>query len=389
MDALCSFEPRYDAVIIGARCAGAATALLLARSGAKVLVVDRQSYGSDTLSTHALMRGGVLQLTRWGLIPAIKAAGTPPIRTTTFHYGSEAIGIAIKPEHGVECLYAPRRTLLDRLLVDAARKAGADVRHGVSLSELQFGSDGRVVGVMLKDASGTSKTVRCDIVIGADGRQSTVARLVNARAYVEGMNASGVVFGYYESLARDGSHWHFAKGAAAGVIPTNSGHCVFAAVPAQRFAAAFGSGLPRGFHQVLEACSPELRADVEGARLTGHLRGFGGTRAYLRDAQGPGWALVGDAGYFKDPLTAHGITDALRDADLLSRAIVDGGTRALAAYQRDRDALSLPFLRTTDAIASFSWELDDVSRLHAALSAAMKEEVEHIASLARSPSLAA
>src|SRR5262245_42649283 len=178
MNTLCNFEPRYDAAIIGARCAGAATALLLARSGAKVLVVDRQAYGSDTLSTHALMRGGVLQLTRWGLIPDITAAGTPAIRSTTFHYGSEAIRVAVKRDHGVECLFAPRRTVLDRLLVDAARQAGAEVRHGVLLSELLFASDGRVIGASLEDAGGSSMTVRADIVIGADGRQSTVAQLV-------------------------------------------------------------------------------------------------------------------------------------------------------------------------------------------------------------------
>jgi len=390
METLYGLEPRYDAVIIGARCAGAATALLLARSGAKVLAVDRQAYGSDTLSTHALMRGAVLQLTRWGLVPEIEAAKTPPIRATTFHYGSEAIRVDIKPEHGVACLYAPRRTVLDRLLVDAARKAGAEIRHGVFLSELLFGPHGRVVGVVLKNASGTSTTVDCDIAIGADGRQSTIAQLANASAYVEGVNASGIVFGYYENLARDGSHWHFAKGVAAGVIPTNTGHCVFAAVPARRFSATFRGDVMRGFLQALEASSPEVRADVERARLIGRLRGFGGAPAHLRHSQGPGWALVGDAGYFKDPLTAHGITDALRDAELLSRAIVHGGARALAAYQRERDALSLPFLRTTDAIASFSWDdLDEVKQLHADLHVAMKAETNHVASFSQLPSLAA
>src|SRR5215475_7522309 len=105
MDTIHSLEPRYDAVIIGARCAGAATALLLARSGAKVLVVDRQADGSDTMSTHALMRGAVVQLNRWGLIPGVTAAGTPAIRSTTFHYGDEAINVDIKPEHGVDCLF--------------------------------------------------------------------------------------------------------------------------------------------------------------------------------------------------------------------------------------------------------------------------------------------
>jgi flavin-dependent dehydrogenase len=389
VDTLYSFEPRYDAVIIGARCAGAATALLLARSGAKVLMVDRQAYGSDTLSTHALMRAAVLQLTRWGLIPALAAAGTPAIRSTTFHYGSEPIRVDIKPEHGVECLLAPRRTVLDRLLVDAARNAGAEVRHGVLLSDLLFASDGRVIGVSLKDAGGSSMKLRTDIVIGADGRQSTVAQFVNARAYVEGSNASGIVYGYFENLPRDGLHWHFAQNAAAGVIPTNAGHCIFAAVPAQRFSATFRGDIRRGFLKVLEASSPDLRADVERGTLIGRLRGFGGAPSYLRQCHGAGWALVGDAGYFKDPLTAHGITDALRDADLLSRAIVAGGTRGLAAYQRERDALSLPLLRTTDAIASFSWDLHEVKQLHADLSAAMRAETKHVAGLSRLPSLAA
>ncbi len=125
MQSLIPFRPRYDAVIVGARCAGAATALLLARAGAKVLLVDRQAYGSDTMSTHALMRGGVLQLHRWGLLPMVMAEETPEIRCATFHYGQEALRLSIKAEHGVSYLCAPRRTVLDRVLVDAARRAGA------------------------------------------------------------------------------------------------------------------------------------------------------------------------------------------------------------------------------------------------------------------------
>jgi menaquinone-9 beta-reductase len=389
MDALYRLESHYDAVIIGARCAGAATALLLARSGAKVLLVDRQAYGSDTMSTHTLMRGAVVQLNRWGLIPSLVAAETPVIRSTTFHYGDEAIRLDIKPDHGVDFLFAPRRTVLDPLLVDAAREAGAEVRHGVALSELQFASSGRVNGASLRDAGGACMTVRADIVIGADGRQSTIARLVNAKAYIEGFNASGVVFGYYEDLDRDGLHWHFAKNVAAGVIPTNSGHCVFAAVPAAQFAATFRGDVMNGFLRVLGANCPGLRADVERGALIGRLRGFGGAPDYLRQCHGAGWALVGDAGYFKDPLTAHGITDAFRDAELLSRAVAIGSTQALGAYQHERDALSLPLLRITDAIASFSWDLDEVKQLHAALSAVMKAEANHIASLSQLPSLAA
>jgi 2-polyprenyl-6-methoxyphenol hydroxylase-like FAD-dependent oxidoreductase len=389
MNGLHSLDSHYDAVVVGARCAGAATAFLLARSGAKVLVVDRQPYGSDTMSTHALMRSAVMQLTRWGLIPKIAAAGTPAIRSTTFHYGNEAIRVDIKPDHGVDFLLAPRRTVLDPLLVDAAREAGAAVRHGVALSALQFASNGRVIGASLRDGSGACRTVRSDIVIGADGRQSTVAQLVNSRAFVEGFNASGLVFGYFADLDRDGLHWHFAKNAAAGVIPTNAGHCVFAAVPASQFVTTFRGDVTRGFLQALASSFPELRADVGRATLISRLRSFGGATSYLRQCHGAGWALVGDAGYFKDPLTAHGITDALRDARLLSRGIVDGGTRGLEAYQRERDALSVPLMRATDAIASFSWDLDEVKQLHADLSAAMKAEANHIANLSPLASLAA
>jgi len=341
------------------------------------------------MSTHALMRGGVLQLKRWGLVPGISAAGTPAIRSTTFHYGSEAIRVAIKPEHGVDCLYAPRRTVLDRQLVDAARSAGADVRHGVVVTELLFAPDGRVTGVTLRDANGSHTAICAGIVIGADGRQSTVASFVKARTDVECANAAALVFGYFENLEQDGSHWYFGANCAAGVIPTNGGHCVFAAVPAERFSATFRGDITGGFLQVLDASGPGLRARVEHGSPIGRLRGFGGTRGFLRQCHGAGWALVGDAGYFKDPLTAHGITDALRDAELLSIAVANGSTRALEIYQRERDALSVPFLRITDAIASFSWSLDEVQALHMQLSALMNAEAAHIAGFTRSPSLAA
>jgi 2-polyprenyl-6-methoxyphenol hydroxylase-like FAD-dependent oxidoreductase len=389
MTGLQSLDSRYDAVVVGARCAGAATAFLLARSGAKVLVIDRQPYGSDTMSTHALMRSAVMQLTRWGLLPRIMAAATPAIRATTFHYGDEAIRIDIKAEHGVDFLLAPRRTVLDPLLVDAAGEAGAAVRHGVALSELQFASNGRVAGVSLRDGSGACRTVRADIVIGADGRQSTVAQFVNAKTLVEGSNACGIVFGYFAGLDRDGLHWLYAKNAAAGVISTNAGHCVFVAVPSSQFAATFRGDVTRGFLQVLASSFPELRAAIDRATLIGRLRGFAGAASYLRQCHGAGWALVGDAGYFKDPLTAHGITDALRDAQLLSRAIADGGTGGLEGYQRERDELSLPLLRASDAIASFSWDLDEIKHLHADLSAVMKAEANHVANLSPLPSLAA
>lgn len=377
-----SFAPRYDVVIVGARCAGAATAFLLARAGAKVLLVDRQSRGSDTMSTHALMRAGVLQLQRWGLLPMLASQGTPEISSTTFHYGPESVRVVMKPEHGVEHLYAPRRTVLDPILVDAAEKAGADVRHGVSLSGLQFDSSGRVVGACLTHDADRQVGVAAALVIGADGRQSMVARLAAAETYLESRSSSTCVYGYFDGLPDDGLHWYFEHGAAAGVIPTNHGlHCVFAAVPQHRFASAFRGDVDRGFSSTLAACSPDLAGAVGRASIVGRLRGFAGAKGFLRRPHGPGWALVGDAGYFKDPLTAHGITDALRDAQLLAHAVLAGEERAMAAYQKERDVLSIPIFEVTDAIASFEWTLDTVKALHTRLSAAMKAETGALAQM--------
>src|SRR5215213_1178579 len=175
------FEPHYDAVIVGARCAGAATAMLLAQAGLRVLAVDRQSYGSDTLSTHALMRPAVMQLSRWGLLQPLIRSGAPVIASTTFHYGDQEVTVPIRPEPDIPGLIAPRRTVLDRMLVDAARAAGATVLHDTPVHDLVFDPHGRVRGVLLRDAAGQTCTVSADLVIGADGLGSFVARKVEAR----------------------------------------------------------------------------------------------------------------------------------------------------------------------------------------------------------------
>jgi flavin-dependent dehydrogenase len=370
-----SSKPSYDAVIVGARCAGAATALLLARRGLKVLVVEKRSYGSDTLSTHALMRGGVLQLARWGVLDDIRAAGTPAVRTTTFHYDDEAVEVAIKPGNGVEALYAPRRHLLDRSLVDAARKSGAEIRFETAVVAVLRSDAGRVCGVSLRDAAGELATVRCGIVIGADGLRSTIAREIGALPYRTGAHATAVIYSYWGDAPVGGYHWHFRSGVSAGAIPTNDGEtCIFVSVPADRFKSDISRDVPGGYCRLLARAAPDLSAALADARLVEPLRGFGGERGYMRQSFGPGWALVGDAGYFKDPLTAHGITDALRDADLLAEAVARGSDAALADYQRQRDALSSDLFETTDAIASFSWDLEQVKELHVRLNNAMKAE---------------
>jgi putative flavoprotein involved in K+ transport len=374
--------PSYDAVIIGARCAGAATALLLARQGLSVLVVDRGQYGTDTLSTLAIMRGGVLQLQRWGVLERLHAAGTPIIRSTSFQYGDEVIDIQIKPRGGVEGLLAPRRTLLDAALVDEARASGAEVAYGVRLLEILRGSGGRVQGVVVEDRLHGARPVSASIVIGADGMKSTLARLVGSEPYHLGRHAGAVIYGFWSGLDANGVQWLYRPGVSAGVIPTNDGQTlVFAAMPVPRFLREAQGDLAGSHAHVVEEASPRLADALRRGRRVGRLHGFAGHPGFIKRSWGPGWALVGDAAYFKDPITAHGITDALRDADLIARAVGAGSDAALADYQAERDELSMGLFAITDDIASFDWDLQTLQERHLALSDEMNREVLRLSAL--------
>jgi flavin-dependent dehydrogenase len=370
-------DKAYDALVVGARCAGAATAMLMARQGMRVLLIDRGGYGTDIISTHALMRGGVLQLQRWGILSRLQEAGTPPVRETTFHYGDESIAVAIKPSAGIDALYAPRRTLLDSMLVDAAREAGATVRHGHTLVSLTQQSDGRVCGATVLDLDGNTVQIAADLVVGADGVCSSVARLAGTQTNVQARHTTAVIFGYFPGIKLAGYQWWYRPGVGAGAIPTNRGrHCVFVALSPERLRRGSPSHDRTAlFKEALRETDLELTAKVAAAKPDSPLSVFAGRRGFLRQAHGPGWALVGDAGYFKDPLTAHGITDALRDAELLARAAYAG---TLSEYAATRDRLSLPLFEVTDAIAALDWDLERVKALHQLLNQAMREEVEHL-----------
>ena len=376
------FSKRYDAVVVGGRVAGASTAMLLARAGCKVLLIDRQAYGSDRLSTHALMRGAVTLLSDWGVLPSLMAQDTPAVRQTSFIYAGEAVTLDIKPDGYTDCLIAPRRTVLDRKLADAAETSGAEVRHGTALRELVFDRHGRVIGCVIANQDGAHTTVGAGIVIGADGRQSSVARLTGAETYRQGVTASGCVYGYFEGMPDRGFEWYFGDGVAAGAIPTNHGqHCVFVSAASHRFASLFRDDIRAGFVRVCAANSPELAEAVKSARLCERLKGFGGQPGYFRQSFGEGWALVGDAGYFKDPITAHGITDAFRDAFLLARAITGGQPEGLAGYQALRDELSADLFDITESVAAYDWDMPAVQAMHYRLSRAMKSEAEVLNSM--------
>jgi flavin-dependent dehydrogenase len=375
----------HDVIIVGARCAGSATAMLLARRGLRVLVLDRARYGSDTLSTHALMRGGVLQLQRWGLLDEIVVAGTPPVTRVVFHYPDEITPITLKPAAGVRALYAPRRTVLDRVLADAAIAAGADVRFGVTVTELLRDDTGRVTGVAGHEPDGRRFLASAPLTVGADGIRSLVAREAGAPVIRTARSAgSAFLYGYWDDLPVDGYEWLYAPGSSAGMIPTNDGQTgVFVgATPTQMKTARQAGTAQHAFGMLLATVSPAAAERVSAARAPQRLRGFAGMPGYLRQSWGQGWALVGDAGYFEDPLSTHGITDALRDAELLDSAVADihSGTAteatALAGYQRTRDALAGRLFGTVETIASFTWTVPQLRRLLLEASSAMSEQVE-------------
>jgi len=381
---------RYDVVIAGARCAGAPTAMLLARRGLRVLAVDPVRYGADTLSTHALMRGAVLQLHRWGVLEAVRASGTTAITTTTFHYGAETIEVRIEPRNGVDALYAPRRTVLDPILVDAALEAGAEVVHGRSVVDLIRDDAGRVRGARISGADRATTDVVADLVIGADGMRSRVARILDAEVDYTVPHAACSIYGYWRGVPFEGNHWFYDPGVSIGTIPTNDdATCVFALIPQSRFRERREEGIDVLFHEAVGRVSPELAAVVSAEPAdaapengaTGKLRAFAGSPGFLRRAAGPGWALVGDAGYFRDPITAHGISDALREAELLSRAITRDGDDGLRTYQTERDARVRGLLDVTHRISSFDWNLKQAKELHLELNRQMKAQVEVLLAL--------
>jgi flavin-dependent dehydrogenase len=381
-----AMDTRYDAIIVGARVAGASTAMLLARAGLRVLVIDRARPGTDTLSTHAFMRGGVMQLSRLGLLDELIAAGTPAIHRTVIRYGETEETVDIRPGPHVPALFAPRRSLLDRVLIDAAIRVGADVRFQTSLTGLLRDDDGRVIGIEAADRWGQRLVAHAPLTIGADGLRSRVAREVGVLTYESGTNASAMVVGYWSGVQVEGYQWLYGTGMSAGIIPTNDGQvCVWAGTPSSGFERQRREpGL--GLHRILHTVAPDWSQALSRGHQHGPVRGFPGVQGFLRQPWGRGWALVGDASHFKDPLTTHGMTDALRDAELLARAILsaDGADHldhALAGYQDLRDALAHELLLLSDRAAGYDWDMAQLRRLLLAVSRAMRPELQYLLAL--------
>ena len=364
----------YDAIVVGARVAGAPTAMLLARAGARVLLVDRAQRGSDTQSTHALMRGAVLQLRRWGLLDRLIAGGTPPVRATTFRYGDSRIRVDVKPRDGIDALYGPRRTVLDPLLVAAAEEAGVETWFGARVTALLRGDRDRVSGVRFRSADGSTRTFTSDIVIGADGAESFVARSAGAPITRRGHASSATIIGYVDGLLTDSFEWAYRPGSFAGYVPTDGGQtCVAAAMTSEGFRATGRRDVRAVAVSILREFSPDVADLVADPAV--RLTSFPGRPGFFRRATGPGWALVGDAGHWKDPAGAHGITDALRDAELLASAVIAGET---ASFEAERDRIAVPFFDTLERLTRFDWTLDELGPIHLQLAADMSAQLKEV-----------
>jgi flavin-dependent dehydrogenase len=353
---------RHDVVIVGARVAGAATAMLLARLGHDVVVVDQASFPSDTVSTHAIARSGVVQLRRWGLLEAVLDSGAPAIRQVTFHAGGESVSRTIKHKAGVDLVVAPRRYVLDTLIAAAAQRASADLRTGVTVTGVQRDSRGRVVGISGHDRAGAAIDLCGRFVIGADGLRSQVARAAGA-AISQGRPAGGAAqYAYYAGIPWAGMELFVAERSFAGVFPTHQGQaCIWLCTPAADAKAARRRAGSReaAFGELLERCAPQLAGQLRHARRTSPVRGMLRQPNQVRQAFGPGWALAGDAGYYRDAITAHGISDAFRDAEFLAVALdqalnADAEERtALARYQQQRDQALREIFDITCRLAAY------------------------------------
>jgi 2-polyprenyl-6-methoxyphenol hydroxylase-like FAD-dependent oxidoreductase len=360
----------YDAIIVGARCAGSPTAMLLARKGYRVLLVDRATFPSDTVSTHVIHPMGAAALARWGLGDRLAATGCPPIDTYAFDFGPFTLS-GSPGTVDARVAYCARRTVLDKLLVDAAAEAGAEVREGFTVEEVMV-ENGVVVGIKGHSKGGDSLREQARLVIGADGRHSLVAQAVQPEQYNERPALLAAYYTYWSGLPMDGRFETYIRA-----------HRGFAAAPTHDGLTLTVGGWPyaefeankkdvEGHFLKMFDLAPEFAARIGKAKRVAPFAGAVVTN-FFRKPYGPGWALVGDAGYNKDPITAQGITDAFRDAGLCAAAADQAfaGARpfndAMDEYQRTRDQHALPMYEFTCQLATLEPPPPEMQQLFGAI----------------------
>ncbi|HEX7195289.1 MAG TPA: NAD(P)/FAD-dependent oxidoreductase [Candidatus Limnocylindria bacterium] len=362
---------QYDVIVVGGRCAGSATAMLLARAGYRVLVVDKTTFPSDTISTHILHPPGVAALKRWGLLDRLATTGCPPFADYSFDFGPFRIAGSPGADDGASEAFCPRRTVLDYLLVEAAVAAGAELRERFSVDDLLV-ENGRVAGVRGHGAGGKAVTERARVVVGADGRRSLVAKAVRASRYHEQPTIAVAYYAYWSGLPADGFEAYIRPPRAFGVAPTNDDlTMVTVNWPRAEFAANRGDiegTCLKAFELV-----PEFAKRIRSATRETRYTGTGDLPNYFCKPYGPGWALVGDAGQHKDPITAQGISDAFQDAEALVAALDAtlsgrrGYDEAMDQYQGARDERALPMFEFTCDLARLQPPPPEMQQLLAAV----------------------
>jgi flavin-dependent dehydrogenase len=365
----------YDAIVIGARCAGSPTAMLLARKGYRVLLVDRATFPSDMIWTHIVHPLGVTALSRWGLLDRLVATGCPAIDTYSFDFGPITITGSPGPAEA-PVAYCPRRTVLDKLLVDAAVEAGAEVREGFTVDRLLH-EDGRVVGIEGRFADGTSSTERAAVVVGADGRNSPAADAVAAERYHERPPLMAAYYAYWSGLPMHGRFETYIRpNCGFGVAPTHHGLTMLIVGWPQAQLESVKRDIEGRYLSVIDL-APEFARRLQGARRETRFVGAAMPN-YFRKPYGPGWALVGDAGYLKDPITGQGILNAFRDAERCVRALDEffAGAHpyneAMADYQHDRDQHVLPMYEFTCQLATLEPPPPEMQQLLGAITGNQK-----------------
>lgn len=345
----------YDAIIVGGRCAGSPLAMLLARKGYDVLVVDRATFPSDTISTHLVHPLAVAALERWGVLDRVRATGCPPITRYAFDFGPITIEGSPGPDDSAFSL-SPRRIVLDKILVDAAAEAGAEVREGFTVENVVT-RDGAVVGITGHGRDGATVTERARVVIGADGRHSKVAEAVGPDHYNERPPLLAVYYAYFSGIPMNGRFETYvrpSRGFAA--MPTNDDLTLIAGGWPHAEFEANKVDIEGNWMKMLDL-APEFAERVRGANRETKFVGAS-LPNFFRKPYGPGWGLVGDAGYNKDPITAQGILDAFRDVELCATALDEAltGARsfddAMSDYQHARDEHAMPMYEFTCQLAT-------------------------------------
>jgi flavin-dependent dehydrogenase len=351
---------RADAIVVGARCAGSAAAIALARAGRRVVALDRVSFPADTISTHLLWPGGVAELQGLGALGHVRQIGAPALPQALAGAGDITVRGTYTPVDGIDYALCVRRTGLDAALVETARSAGAEVREGARVTEL-VSDGGRVAGVRWTDADGGEHELRAPLVIGADGRRSTVARLVGAeRPHRACPSGRACFYAYWEDARPDwrstAAQWR--EGSELGTaFPCDDGLLLVLLQPPAGRAAEFRADLAGAYTRTALSI-PGLAERLAGCRQATKVRAATDIASYFRHSAGRGWALTGDAGHFKDPVTAQGIRDALRYGRALAEAaapLLDEDPvrldAAVARWERERDEDCLEVYQWTNIVA--------------------------------------